>query len=139
MTAERKLSRGEATHRRKVLSGARKSVPPDFVEQIISQSQKDQARIKEINEILENRNNLNPQQRAEFTAEMIWLKRKLNPNDRTYSLELNNFLENLRQQNPEVYDWLMREDVDGFTRLTAIRDQVIPRKKVGEYYTKRGR
>lgn len=140
MGKEKSPSHGEAVHRRRVLVQKRKKVPPDLIKWPVTEQQQTKGRLEEITNLLEAENRLSPQKKAALKAvEGIWLEFKLGEITQSKRQSvLDKFLNDLKQEEPEVHLWLTTKNGDnGPPPLVAIRDRVMPPRKIGGYYTKR--
>lgn len=134
MNKERNLSKGEARHRRKVLSSARKD--QGFKQEVREKSlteEKSEAIVKKLQE-----DELTPEQKVILEVERIWLDFKIHKIDQQErQLQLNKLLNELEQKSPDIYKMLTVEETNGITKLVEIRNRIIPFVNIEGYHTKR--
>lgn len=132
-----KLTPSERKHRRKILAKTRREVSPDFFEQESRNKIQTERRLAEVGDVLED-GILTPEQKANLELELIWLRFKtdlISSRDRQSFMQRK--LNELKKENPQVFEDLITENGEGKTKLARIRDRVIPRTKIGGYYAKR--
>lgn len=85
---------------------------------------------------------MNDQEREQtltsLEIERLWLQLKLGiitQAEKQQSLE--GICKELKENKPDVYNWLFAEDKQGLSMARRIRDKVFPPIYVGQYYTKR--
>jgi hypothetical protein len=85
---------------------------------------------------------MNDQEREQtltsLEIERLWLQLKLGiitQAEKQQSLE--GICKELKENKPDVYNWLFAEDKQGLSMVRRIRDKVFPPIYVGQYYTKR--
>lgn len=101
-----RLSRGEAKHRRRVLSEQRRATRVPYAEQIVQSRILDTGRIGEIAGKL-GRDSLTPEARAELTVEGFWLEFKLGIIGQAERMsKIDRFLNQLELEEPKAYIWL---------------------------------
>lgn len=142
-----RLAPSESIHRRRVLAGERKKLPPDFLEQRVIDLIQAENRLKEIEALFDagkpgesSAQDLTPNEMASLGIEQIWLSfilRRITQAERqSYLQRTLNFLEG---EQPDVFQWLIGKNGEGSTPLARIRDRIMPSRQVGGYYTKEGR
>ncbi len=141
----KKISHGEAIHRRWELAKVRRNKVFDVDEKIIERSRA-QERLADIDRFLSSddmtlalmNSTEREQTRVGLEIERVWLQNKfeiITKADRQKFV--SDLLTKLEQSNPGVYKWLTFRNGTERTMLEKIRDKVMPPIRVEKYYTKR--
>lgn len=134
MDEERKLSRGEAKRRRRVLAEERRRVPD---QKIIIDIGRAELRLGEVSALLEDET-LESKDRISLEVEQIFLLCRVGKIDQSERQSRHDrLLKRLQVENAELLDYLMREE-SGTTPFGEIRDRIFPPSKIAGYHTKRG-
>jgi len=122
-----KLSHGEAIHHRRVLAKERASL--EYLKGIITGTENAAKRAKELDELLQ-KDGLDPTQKTLFFLEGAWAKYRAGfiNEDKRMSI-IDHELNRVKEENPNIYTWLMTRDENGLNVLAKIRDRFFrPRK-----------
>lgn len=143
--SKKRLSHGEAVHRRRILAKMRQETVLNVDQRIIEKRQAEW-RLMEIDQILspddETLSIMNIQEREQtrtgLEIERIWLQLRLGiiPPAEKQRLLAGKFDE-LEEVKPDVYAWLVARNKHGLSMAERIRDKVMLPLYVGGYYTKR--
>ncbi|HHT9138813.1 MAG TPA: hypothetical protein ACFYEK_16420 [Candidatus Wunengus sp. YC60] len=141
----KKISKGEAIYRRRVLAEARRTTVFDVSKRIIEkEAAKD--RLDQIDGLLfpegMELSVQNPQEREQIRAglevERIWLLLRIGMiGSAEKQRMLSDKFERLEKSMPDVYHWLTDRNGNELTMAEKIRDKVMPSIRVSGFYAKR--
>ena len=135
-TPERRPSKGAAIHRREVL--ARRNHTPVDKEVSLEEKGLPEDRLRVIEQQLSSKN-LGPEERASKFIELAWLNFRVGKIDKAKRQSLiQNLLNKLELEQPEVFKGLIEETGTDLNRLSQIRDSVMTSRIIAGYYSKRG-
>lgn len=128
MSPERKkLSKGQAIHRRRELAQQREQVPASSVTETTGVVDSKREELRKISEGLKLKT-LDLTERVTLMFKTIWLKKEVGEiNEATRREQLLAFDKEAKQRWPETYKWFFEEKLpDGETRAFKTRQEVVP-------------